>query len=148
MWRANSVLQVHQAANESPAAAEFADCQHQFVAALLQGKVDGIVFRVNDPEESGIAKTLGAAATVENFAIQEYAHVVAVTDIELFHLIALGINVGSHIHHLHSRLRFQTLGKVSLKRDPRMWSFAITIEDHKSGWLRLHILPLDCLTFG
>jgi hypothetical protein len=43
-----SVLEVRQPADEAPAAAEFAERQQQFVAALLQREVDGVVLRADD----------------------------------------------------------------------------------------------------
>ena len=92
-----SVFQVHQAANESPSTTELADRQHQFIAALLQGKVDSVVFRVNDAKKPGVAEILSASATIENLAIQEHADVVAVAEVELFHLIAVGIDAGPRI---------------------------------------------------
>ena len=62
------VFQLRQAANESPSAAEFTDRQHQFIAALLQWKVDGVVFRINNAKDPGVAEILGASATEESFS--------------------------------------------------------------------------------
>src|ERR1700733_6124076 len=136
-----SVSYVLQAANESPSSAEFADRQHQFVVALLQGKINGVVFRVHDTEEPRVAETLGTSAAVENLTIQEDTDVVAITNVELLHLLPIRINGGPRIYHLHSRLGFQTLRKVALKRNYRMRGLAIAIEDHKAGWLCFYILP-------
>ena len=67
-------------ADESPAAAELADGEHELVGALLERKVDGVVLRIDDAEEARIAEVLRAAAAVEDLAVQEHADVVAVAD--------------------------------------------------------------------
>jgi hypothetical protein len=81
---ANLIRDVGEAAEKAPAAAEFAEGEKEFVVARVEGKVDGVVFRVDDAEEAWVAKTLGAAATIENFAVEEDGDVVAVADFEFF----------------------------------------------------------------
>jgi hypothetical protein len=63
-------LMLGEPADESPSAAKFADCQHQLVAALPQRQIDGVVLRVDDAEEPGIAEILSASPTKEYLAIQ------------------------------------------------------------------------------
>src|SRR6185369_5012542 len=53
-----------EAGDESPAAAQLAHREHQLVAPLLQGEVDRVVLRIDDPEEGGVAEVLSAAAAV------------------------------------------------------------------------------------
>ena len=81
---ANLIGEVGEAAEKAPAAAEFAEGEKEFVVARVEGKVDGVVFRVDDAEEAGVAKTLGPAAAIENFPFEEDGDVVAVADFEFF----------------------------------------------------------------
>src|SRR5262249_25126997 len=138
-----SILYANEATDESPSAAELADRQHELVAAFFQGKVDGIIFWVDDAEEAWIAETLGASATVKNPAVKEHADVVAVADFEFFHLLAIGINCGTSIEHLSTRLGIEAFREVPLKRNSRMRRLAVTIENYKTWRLSLYILPLD-----
>src|SRR6267154_4701658 len=80
--------------------------------------------------------------------LQEHADVVAIADVELYHLVAVGIDAGPRIHDLHPRLGFQALRKIVRKRNPRMRALAITIDDHKAGRLRLHLLPTYGVALG
>src|SRR5262249_10495669 len=118
-----------------PPAAKFTDCQHQLIAALLQGKVNGVVLGIHDPEEPWIAKTLSAAAAVKDLAIQKNADVIAVADLELLHLFAVGVDGGFRIHKFHARLRIETLRKVCLERDIQMRRLKIAIENDKARQL-------------
>src|SRR4029434_4941113 len=138
-----SFFRVGEAADKTPAAAQLADGQHQFVASLLQRKVYSVVFRIHDAEETGVAEILRASAAKKNLAVQEDAHVVAVSDVEFFHLVAIRIDRGAGIENLHSRLRVETLGEVGCERDTRVRSLAVAIEDHETGWLRFDVLPLN-----
>lgn len=80
--------------------------QAQFILALLQGEVDGIVVGADDPEELGFAKRLGAAAAIKNCAIQEHAtrrhrrH----NRWPVFYLVAVGIDGSLSIDELQSGL--------------------------------------------
>src|SRR6185369_3995860 len=142
------MFRVFQPANEAPSAAQLAYSQHQFVAALFQRKVYRVVFRVHDAKETGIAEVLRASAAEENFAIEEQANVVAVAEVELLHLISIGIDVSPRIEDFHPWLWFQPLRKVVRKRHLWVRSLAISIENHKAGRLRLYVLPLDGFTLG
>src|SRR6185369_6436564 len=129
----SSVCHLSQATDKSPAAAQFADRQHQLVAAFLQRKINRVVFRIDDAQKPGVAKILRAAPAKKNLAVQKHADVVAVAEVELFHLLAIGINRGSRIQDLHSRLRLQAFRKVVSKSDPRMRRRAVSIQNDKSG---------------
>src|SRR5882724_3585841 len=112
-------LPFRQPADEPPPAAELADGERQLVAPLLQWKVDRVVLRIDDAEKPGIAEPLGAPARVENLPVQEDAHVVAVADEELLHLIAVRIDDGSRVDDLHAGLGIEPLREVALERHPR-----------------------------
>src|ERR1043166_2742108 len=87
-----SIFWIGQAADESPSAAELADGQDQFIAALLQWKKDGIIFCIHDPQKSWVAEILGTAATQQNLAIQKDTYIVAITDIKLLHMVTIRID--------------------------------------------------------
>src|SRR5262249_12009887 len=135
-------------AHKPPAPTQLTHRQHQLVAALLQWQIDSVVFRINDAEEPGVAEVLGAAAAEENLAVQEDADVVAVADLEFFHLVAVALDGGARVHHLHPRLRLQALGKVVGKGHPRMRGLEVTIKNNKPGRLRLYIFPGDSGALG
>src|SRR5215471_1118238 len=138
-----SASDIGKAANESPPASEFADSQHQFIAAFLQVEIDGVVFRIDYAKKPGIAETLGAAATIKNPAIQKHADVVAVTDVELFHLVSVAVNAGARIYDFHAGLGRQSRGKIALEGHPGMRGLAIPIDDHETRRLGLYVLPGD-----
>src|ERR1035438_4865997 len=138
----SSVFHVRQPPNKSPSPANLAHRQHQFIAPLPQWQVDRVVFRVNNAEESRVAEILCASATIENLTIQKHADVVAITDVEFLHLVAVGIDIRPRVHNLHPRLGFEPLRKIVPKRDIQMRGLAVTIEDYKSRRLRLYILPM------
>jgi hypothetical protein len=48
------MFSVPQAADESPAAAQLGESQHQIVAPLLQRQMDGVVLRLDDAEKPGM----------------------------------------------------------------------------------------------
>src|SRR5690242_3531543 len=96
-----SSIDLRQAADEAPAAAQFADRQHQLIAAFLQRQVDGIILWVHDAQEPGIAEALRAAPAVEDLAVEEDAYVIAVADLELLHLVAVRIDGRPRIDHFH-----------------------------------------------
>src|SRR6476660_397975 len=79
-----------EAADEAPAAAELAEREDELVAALAERQVDGVVLRVDDAEEARVAEALRAAAAPQDPAVQEDADVVAVPDLQLLHLVAVG----------------------------------------------------------
>ena len=64
------------------------------------------------PRKRGIAEALRAAAAVKNLSVQEDADVVAIADLELLHLVAIGVDGGARVEHLHSRLRLEARGEV------------------------------------
>src|SRR5206468_1262698 len=101
------LLGIGQPADESPAATEFTDRQHEFVLPFFQRKIDGVVLRVHNAEEARIAEGLRAASAEEDLAIQEDAYVVTVPELQLLQLIAIGVNDGLRIQHLHSGLRLE-----------------------------------------
>ena len=109
---------------------------------FLSGRYTRVVLGVDDPEEPGVAEVLGAAAALQDPAVQEHADLVAVADLELFHLVAVGVDVGPRVQDLRSRLRLEALGEVGRERDPRMRRLAIAVEHDESGRLRLDVLPL------
>src|ERR1700722_7654610 len=65
----DSIFEVGQAADESPATTKFAHCKHQFIPALFQWKVNGVVVWTHDAEKPGVAESLGASSTKQNFAV-------------------------------------------------------------------------------
>src|ERR1700740_87334 len=138
-----SVFRVRKAADEAPAAPELTDRQHQFIAALLQGQIDGVVFRIDDAEEARVAEALRAAATIENLPVEEEADIVAIPDFEFSYLITAGIDRGPGIEDFHAGLRLQARRKVRLKRNARVRRIAIAIEHNEARRFGLHILPLD-----
>src|ERR1044071_3587618 len=83
---------VFETADEAPATPELAHGEDQFVGAFAQRQVQRVVLRVDDPEEARIAEVLRAAAAVENAAVQEHAHLVAVAEEQLLHLVAIGLD--------------------------------------------------------
>src|SRR3954451_22104142 len=111
----NSFLQILQPADETPSPSKFTHRQHQLVAALSQWKVHRIVFHVHDAEKSWIAKVLRASSPKKNLPVQEHAHIIAVANIQLLYLVALGMNGGPRVAHFHPWLRLQAFGKVFLK---------------------------------
>src|SRR6202035_380723 len=110
----SSVFHVIYAANKSPAAADFADRKDQLIAALFQRKIDVVVIQVHDTEEIGVAVLLVASATVENLAVEKYADLVAITNIEPLHLVTVGTDGGARIHDFRAWLGFQALRKIVL----------------------------------
>src|SRR5262249_44353738 len=102
------LFHILQAADESPASAQLTDPQHELVLAFLERQIHGIVLGVDDPEESRIAESLRATAAPQDLAVQEDAHVVAVTDLKLFDLIAIALDGRLRVEQLHTRLRLQT----------------------------------------
>ncbi len=118
---------VAKAADEPPASTQLTHCQHQFIAALLERQIHGVVLRIHDAEKCRIAETLGTAAAIENLTIQKHGDFVAVADIEFLYLIAVGLNDGLGIEHLHTRLGFKALGEVSLERDSRVRSLSVSL---------------------
>src|SRR5262249_45105116 len=145
--RFRSVRNVLQAADEAPAAAEFADGEHEFVAALFEGKINGVVFRIDDAEKTRVAKSLRAAPAPKSVAIEKNADVVAVANFQFFHLVAIGFDGGARVKDFHAGLRLKASREVALKCDAGMRSFAITVEDDEAGRFGFDILPLDRLAF-
>src|SRR5689334_16614092 len=108
------LLYVLQPADVAPAAAELAQREHELVVALLQRQVDRVVLQVDDPEEAGVAEALRAAAAPENLYVQEHADLVAVADVQLLHLVAVGRDRRARVEHLRSGLRLEALREVAL----------------------------------
>jgi len=50
-------------------------------------------FPVHDAQKTGVAKVLRASSAIEDFAVQKHADIVAVADIELLYLVAVGMMV-------------------------------------------------------
>jgi len=113
------------------------------ILTLFQLKIDGVILRVNDAEEAGIAEALRTAAAIEDLPIQENADLVAVTDLEFLYLVAVGVDVSARVQDVRARLRLQTLRKIALKRDPRVRGIAISLEHDKAWRFGFDILPLD-----
>jgi hypothetical protein len=134
-------LEVCQTAHKTPTAAELTDREQQLVGTFLQREVDRVVVGADDAEKARIAKVLGAPATEQNLPIQEHRHVIAVADVQLSYLIAVGVDPGSRIHDLHAGLRFQALREAVRERDARMRRVTVPRKDDKAGRLRLHLLP-------
>ena len=87
--RVNSVVQIGQSSDETPASTQFTDGQYQFIAALLQRQVDRIIFRVHDAKKAWVAEVLRASSAPQNLVVEEHADIVAVTEGELLHLVAV-----------------------------------------------------------
>src|ERR1700760_3939659 len=143
-----SVFKINQLADKSPAAAKLAYSQHQFIASFFERKINGIILWIHNAEKSGIAKALCAAAAVKNFAVKKDADIVTVTNVKLFHLIAIGRNHCPRIKDFHARLRLKPLGKIALECNAWMRSFAVTIKHNKARRFGFHILPLDGVGFS
>ena len=60
--------------------------------------MDGIVFGVDYPEEFRVTEIQGASAAEKTLAIHENADIVAAADIELFRLVAVGVDAGTRKH--------------------------------------------------
>src|SRR5579871_751372 len=67
-WLALSILiEGDQTADEPPAAAEFAERQHQLVPTLFQRKVNRVVLRIHNSEEPGGRGTPGHIVPCREF---------------------------------------------------------------------------------
>jgi hypothetical protein len=142
-----SLWNLVELADEAPATAELANGEHELVVAFFQGKVDGIVLRIDDAEKTGIAETLGAAAAIEDLAVQKDTDVITVTDRELFDLVSRGMDAGPCIKDFHTSLRVEAFGEIALESNSWMGGFAEAVKDDEAGRFGLYVLPLDGFRF-
>src|SRR5207253_2822341 len=68
--------------DEAPSAAQLAQGQQQLVVARMERQVQRVVVRAHDAEEPRIPKALRAPPSIEDAAVEEYAHLVAVAERE------------------------------------------------------------------
>src|SRR6476646_8073859 len=132
-----------EAADEAPAAAELAERQDELVVALAERQVDGVVLRVDDAEEARVPEALRAAAAPQDPAVQEDADVVAVPDLQLLHLVAVGGNRRPRVDDLHPGLGLEPLREVALKRNLRVRGLEVAIQHDEARRLRLDVAPRD-----
>src|SRR5262249_15209205 len=137
-----------ESTNEPPSTSQLAHREHQLVVAFAERQVDGIVLRGDDAEGTRVAEGLRTSATVEDRAVQEDAHVVAITGQELLPLFAIGVDRRARVEDEHAGLWLETLRKIVLERHPDVRRHAISIEHDEARRLRLDVLPAHRVALG
>ena len=74
-------------------------------------------------------------------AVQKYADVVAVTDVELLELVPIGHNRGARVNDLHPFLRLEALREVPRESREDVRVAPVPIDDDEPRGFRGDVLP-------
>ena len=110
-------------------------------APFFSGRVHRVVLGIHNPQEARVAEALRTPAPVENPPVQKDADVVRVPDIELLHLVSIGLDGGARVEHLHARLRLQPGREVRLEGDVKVRGLPVPVECDDARGLPLRRPP-------